>query len=89
MTQQFKNFIQSCSNTDFPIFTKKVGVLPRLPEYPHRQKIILSNYTVIQPKTDQVKNHSIIRQVNVVKNAPAHVFMWLRANIHNQENIGT
>ena len=35
MIQQSKKLVQSCFNTDFEIFTKKLGVLPRLPEYPH------------------------------------------------------
>ena len=34
MIQQSKKMVQSCFNTDFEIFTKKLGVLPRLPEYP-------------------------------------------------------
>ena len=34
MIQQSKKLVQSCFNTDFEIFTKKLGVLPRLPEYP-------------------------------------------------------
>ena len=42
MIQQFKKFNQSFANTDFQIFTKKVGVLPRLQEYPNTEEFDLS-----------------------------------------------
>ena len=35
MIKPYKENIQSCANTDFQIFTKKVGALQRLPEYPN------------------------------------------------------
>ena len=36
---KFTNYIQVYANTDFQIFTKKEGVLPRLPEYPPLAKL--------------------------------------------------
>ena len=44
MIQQSKKMVQSCFNTDFEIFTKKLGVLPRLPEYPGCQRSICFKY---------------------------------------------
>ena len=40
MIQQLKKKCQSFFNTDFEMFTKKLGVLPRLPEYPYSVKLL-------------------------------------------------
>ena len=64
MKKQLKKIVQSCFNPDFKMFTKKLGVLPRLPEYPSCYAI--QNYTELYSKGLYIKSYQFFMSLSQI-----------------------